>query len=290
MIKKVLAICIIIVLIGGFLMQWKHYAELEVYKSPNREWMDITPILEKDVWDETDYRTIFYQTGLGRRAIDTLSPEEKEGKILYAQTSFFNSPTIECTKNSIISWQEQNINGFVPDIIGIENGDILVSFCTHTYGWRNGHVGIVVDAKEGKTLEAIVMGQDSCIQNVDKWRRYPAFIVLRLKNVSKEKREEIAEYALENMKGIPYGFVTDVAEHIIKGEFEIGDTDCSHLIWRSYKNFGYDLDSDGGIIVTPRDIAESPLLEVVQVYGIDMDTIREKEKVLDEVGDSGIIP
>ena len=86
----------------------------------------------------------------------------------------------------------------------------------------------------------------------------------------------IADYTFENMSGIPYGFMTDILEHIIKVDAEIGDTDCSHLIWRSFKEFGYNLDSDGGLIVTPRDIAESSLLEVVQVYGIDLETIREK--------------
>ena len=33
------------------------------------------------------------------------------------------------------------------------------------------------------------------------------------------------------------------------------------------KQYGIDLDSDGGIIVTPTDIANSPYLEVVQSYG-----------------------
>lgn len=278
MIKKVLAGLLIIVFIGFFLMQWKHSTELEVYKSPNREWVELEEIISKERWDDNDYRTIFYQTGLGRRAIEAIPIDEQKEKILRAQKTFFLEPTVECTKNSIISWQEQNINKVLPEIIGIENGDILVSFCTHTYGWRNGHVGIVVDAEKGTTLEAIVMGEDSCIQSIEKWRRYPSFIILRLKGVPLSERQEIAEYTLENMAGIPYGFVTDVLEHVVKGDYEIGDTDCSHLIWRSFKEYGYDLDSDGGIIVTPRDIAGSPLLEVVQVYGIDLDTIREKAK------------
>ena len=276
MIKKVLAGIVIIVVAGFFLMQWKHSTELEAYKAPNRQRIALNEILSKEEWDNNDYRTVFYQTGLGRRAIEVIPEDEKKEKILMAQQVFFMEPTVECSKNSIISWHEQNTNSVLPEIIGVENGDILVSFCTHTYGWRNGHVGIVVDAAKGKTLEAIVMGEDSCVQSIGKWRRYPSFIILRLKGVSLSEREEIAEYTLEHMEGIPYGFVTDIFEHVIKGDFEIGDTDCSHLIWRSFKEHGYDLDSDGGIIVTPRDIAGSPLLEVVQVYGIDLETIREK--------------
>lgn len=275
MLKKVLAVAGIILLTVVILIQWKHNAELDVFRTPTREWINLEGILAKEEWNENDYRLVFYQTGLSRRAVETIPLEERLDKLLRAQHVFFTEPTVECTKNSIISWQEQNVNEQLPEIIGIEKGDILVSFCTHTYGWRNGHVGIVIDGEKGRTLEAIVMGEDSCVQSVQKWRNYPAFLVLRLKDASLSEREMIADYTFENMSGIPYGFMTDILEHIIKVDSEIGDTDCSHLIWRSFKEFGYNLDSDGGLIVTPRDIAESPLLEIVQVYGIDLEAIRE---------------
>lgn len=276
MLKRVCSGVGMIAAIVLILMQWTHITETEAYEAPNRQICDLNEILNKEEWDKNDYRVIFYQTGLSRRAISVIPENSRNDKILSAQQAFFREPAVECTKNSIISWQEQNTNCIQPEILGIQNGDILVSFCTHTYGWRNGHVGIVVDASEGKTLEAIVMGEDSCVQSIRKWRNYPSFIILRLKGIPLSEREAIAEYALEHMEGIPYGFVTDVLEHIIRGDGEIGDTDCSHLIWKSFKEFGYDLDSDGGFIVTPRDIAESPLLEVIQVYGIDLDTIKEK--------------
>ncbi len=275
MLKKILAVTGVILLAVMILLQWKHNAELDVYRKPTRERVELGETLDKDEWSDNDYRFMFYQTGLSRRAIETLPLKDRRDKIVYAQEAFFAEPMVECTKNSIISWQEQNINKMLPEIIGIEKGDILVSFCTHTFGWRNGHVGIVIDEELGRTLEAIVMGEDSCVQCVQKWRNYPSFIILRLKDASKSERERIADYTFENMTGIPYGFMTDILEHVIRGDYEIGDTDCSHLIWRSFMEFGYNLDSDGGIIVTPRDIAESPLLEVIQVYGIDLEAIRE---------------
>ena len=49
----------------------------------------------------------------------------------------------------------------------------------------------------------------------------------------------------------------------------LGGTQCAHLIWSAFAAAGYDIDSDGGWLVTPRDLARSPLLEVVQVYGVD---------------------
>ena len=277
MFKRLLAVGCFILLAVVVLLQWKHNAELDVFRKPTRERINLEEILAGDEWSEEDYRIVFYQTGLSRRAVETIPIEERRDTLLRAQQVFFTEPTVECTKNSIISWQEQNVNEELPEIIGIEKGDILVSFCTHTYGWRNGHVGIVIDGERGRTLEAIVMGEDSCVQSVQKWRNYPAFLVLRLKDASLSEREMIADYTFENMSGIPYGFMTDILEHIVKIDSEIGDTDCSHLIWRSFKEFGYNLDSDGGFIVTPRDIAESPLLEVVQVYGIDLEAIREKQ-------------
>ena len=44
-------------------------------------------------------------------------------------------------------------------------------------------------------------------------------------------------------------------------------TQCAHLVWLAYAAYGYDIDSNGGLIVTPKDIAESELFEVVQIYG-----------------------
>ena len=38
-------------------------------------------------------------------------------------------------------------------------------------------------------------------------------------------------------------------------------------------NAGYDLDPTGGPLVTPDDIANSPYLEVVQIYGFDPDKL-----------------
>lgn len=45
-------------------------------------------------------------------------------------------------------------------------------------------------------------------------------------------------------------------------------TQCAHLVWYAYRYFGYDLDSDGGFVVTPDDLYHSDLLELVQIYGI----------------------
>lgn len=44
---------------------------------------------------------------------------------------------------------------------------------------------------------------------------------------------------------------------------------CSHVLWYAFKQFGINLDSNGGLLVMPRDIARSPHLELVQNFGFD---------------------
>ena len=58
-------------------------------------------------------------------------------------------------------------------------------------------------------------------------------------------------------------------------------TQSAHMIWSCYRALGYDLDSDGGRLVTPRDLLDSPLLEVVQIYGIEPKSLVQKnDKIL----------
>lgn len=192
----------------------------------------------------------------------------------YAERDYRGEEII-CEPNSFISWEErvrEEYQGQFADCLqGLENGDILLTPCSHTFGWRNGHAAIVIDEETGETLESVVIGTDSCVQNLSKWRKYPGVAVLRLKNASKEERNAIAVYAKEHMQGISYGFRTDFMEHMPeKWRTDTGDTHCAHLIWSIYRHFGYDIDGDGGIWVTPKDIFLSPCLEIVERYHVDI--------------------
>lgn len=89
---------------------------------------------------------------------------------------------------------------------------------------------------------------------------------LRLKDVPAQTRAEIADYARENLTGVPY--------RLSAGMWDAPGTQCAHLVWSAYSRFGYDLDSDGGRIVTPKDLYESPLLEIVQIYGMEEDVFK----------------
>ncbi|HWQ77190.1 MAG TPA: hypothetical protein VN381_00090 [Anaerovoracaceae bacterium] len=232
-----------------------------------------------DYLTDDDYRTIFLQTGLGKAAADELLREntgaaDRVRVFEQYQDDFFTPASYECRVSAFIVHGESMRDedgmlrkGFeIPDV---RNGDIFITKATHSLGWRHGHAAVVVDTARGKTLEAILLGTPSVLQNVDKWRTYPSFIHLRLKDKNADAAG-IAEFAKEHMLGVPYGLLTGIP---LKAPEDVGKTQCSHVVWYPYERFGYDLDSDGTWLVTPKDIANSDLLEIVQVYGVNPEEI-----------------
>lgn len=265
-----------IIVIAGCLSFSSYLTEPYAHISPNYPQINIIPILSKENLNDQDYRTLFYQTGLGKTAIDEFRGNlfNSTQRILSFQQDFFSNIKYVCEKNSLISREEYVVDAFGHYINGAQiaplyNGYILITKSSHTYGWRNGHAALVVDAANGKTLESAVLGTNSCIQDISKWTNYPNFILLKLKGASQELQNEIAKSALKNLNNIPYNLTIGIFSPKFEKAGLIKGTHCSHLVWESFRLFGYDLDSDGGMIVTPKDIANSPLLEVVQVFGVN---------------------
>lgn len=263
--KYFIPLCVVLsllILLGGI---WQQTCEKKAHIMPEAEKADISRLLQKTSLSAEDYQILFAQTGLSKTAVDKLIKSGESEKLYTIQELFFREPEICCEKNSLISREE-----YVTDSQGrpekgmlladIENGDILYTPNSHVAGWRNGHAAMVVDAEEGLILEAQVLGKNSCFTSAKRWENYPAFAVLRLKDADMQQRSEIAERAAETLQGIPYRLSADT--------FGKG-THCSHLVWQAYKAFGWDIDSDGGLIVTPHDILTSPLLETIQLYGIE---------------------
>lgn len=254
--------------------------EPQGYVSPSYEKIDITHFLAQETLSGDDYKVLFYQTGLGKVAIDELLKNKETGKddIQEFQYNFFANKNILCEKIGIITSQESFIDnkgtykyGF--NLAPFQNGYVLITKATHSMGWRHGHAAIVTDAEKGETLEAVILGQNSQFQDINKWKTYPSFMMLKLKDTSPETLNEIASFSREYMYDEPYGLLIGLFSPKNPEPNSIKGTQCSHLVWYPFMQYGYDIDSDGWWLVTPKDIANSDLFEIVQIYGVDPDDI-----------------
>jgi len=264
---------IIILFIGLYVM---NTIEPSYYDRPNYEKIDISPILLKDKLSEVDYKILFYQTGLGKVAIDEIITKKDTAiiDILKFQDDFFEINNVLCERSSIITKTESIVDykgeykyGF--NLAPYENGYILITKSSHSLGWRHGHSAIITDAVNGYALEAVALGQNSESKDINDWRVYPSFIMLKLKDTSQETLSEIASFAKDNMNDIPYTLTVGLFNKKNPDIENLKSTHCAHLVWYSFKQFDYDIDSNGSLLITPKDIANSDLFEIVQIYGID---------------------
>lgn len=265
---------------------WSLYAENSAHYTPEYGKADVSFCMEREGLTQEDYRLLLQQTGLGRVAVDALLeplketalPEAEQKRILkqlkFLQDRLFASRKIDCAPNTLVTRQElfterMELPAGCSCFPVLENGDVLVTFNCHFLGWRSGHAGMVVDAEKGIVLEATELGSVSGLLSLEHWEDYPSVAVLRLRDASLEKRKEIADYAVQNLVGIPYRLSAGLMPNV--PEEENAGTQCAYLIWSAYHEFGVDLDGDGGFLVTPRDLYESPQLEIIQVYGLKLE-------------------
>lgn len=277
--KKILFAILLLLLIFTAINIMETLIEPQGYIKPEYSKTEISNILKKDILTEDDYKELLFQTGLGKAAIDELLLENNGIEtILKFQDNFFKETKVSCESIGIITSQESIVNhegkamyGF--ELAPIKNGYVLITKATHSLGWRHGHAAIVIDSKNKETLEAVILGSNTRIQNIDKWRVYPSFIMLKLKDTSQDTLDSIAKFSLDNLNDIPYGLTIGLTSKKNPDPSNIKSTQCSHLAWYPFKQYGYDVDSDGSWLVTPKDIANSDLFEIVQIYGVDPNEI-----------------
>ncbi len=271
--KKVivfLALCVLCFIISSVSV------EQTGYQKPTQEFVSLEAVLDQDVLSDSDYDLLYHQTGLGRSAIDDLRKQE-DGKetILRFQENFLTPIEYSCEFINPVTREENSIDkatgNYKPafELAPYRKGDVLISVSTHTLGFRHGHAAIVTG--ENTTIESIMLGYNSVTQDIDKWRYYTTFLMLRLKGVPQETLDEIVDYTLENMNDKPYSPFAGLLTPKNAPLEMLTATQCAHLVWYPFKQFGYDIDSDKGWLVTPRDIGESDLFEIVQVFGLDPD-------------------
>ncbi|MPM02860.1 hypothetical protein SDC9_49115 [bioreactor metagenome] len=273
--KKLIAVVSAILIIIAAIAILEEVIEPSGYIRPDYQKEDISIILEKETLTEEDYKQLFYQTGLGKTAVDELM-KKSDGKseIIKFQEIFFRDNEVLCEPIGIITNQESIVNDEGKPMYGFnfapyENGYVLITKATHSLGWRHGHAAIITDAERGETLEAVILGTNTMFQNINKWRVYPSFMMLKLKDTSQETLDEIAEFAKNNLNDVPYGLFVGLLSSKNPVPEKLKSTQCSHLVWYPFMQKGYDVDYDGSWLVTPKDIANSDLFEVVQIYGVD---------------------
>lgn len=253
-----IALCVFVV---AFYLLQRFFAHRNGYFSPDYAKVELTK--------ESDYETIFLQTGLGRAATDKLLKQNDFQTVLEIQSIFFQTPKVSC--QPLLEWftREDKLvdEGKIP-LVDLQAGDILITLSTHTGGWRHGHAGLVID--ENTVLECTVLGEESDVMDVEHWTEYSNVAVLRLKEITPSLQQEVVKYSLENLKDVPYhltsGWIGPKAPEPEDWQFGLH---CSYLVWYAWEHFGFDLDSDGGRLVSSYDILHSDELEIVQLYGMD---------------------
>ena len=235
---------------------------------PDYEKADLTATLSKSFLDESDYEFLYRQTGLTKLGVDGLVSEGKTERIYEIQSDFFGDNEFEKeTFGPFLCWEKRKSDKEVARA-ELENGDIIVSSSTHFSCFRFGHAAIVIDAEKGIVAESA--DSPSFVDPCDFFNR-PSFMILRLK-ADKETRQKIADYAKETLVGVDYSIFCG----IFTKKYEEGKptkSQCAHLVWYAFKHFGIDIDSSGGAIVLPKDIANSAELELVQNFGFDLDKL-----------------
>lgn len=238
------------------------------YHAPDDDMTDISYILEKEELTEKDYETLYRQTGLTKIGVDRCLSRGEVGKekIKSIQESFFDEYNIrrEFSWNFVCSvYTDKTL-----EYCYLENGDVIVSLSTFFTCFNIGHSGLVTDAGRAGILQSFDYGIESAVGSISDFLNRPTFIVLSPK-ADKETKDNVAKYAAENLTGKDYRFSVGILTDKNKCE----KTQCAHIVWYAYKNFGIDLDDNGGLTISPKGLANSEKMDIVQVFGFDLDKL-----------------
>lgn len=58
---------------------------------------------------------------------------------------------------------------------------------------------------------------------------------------------------------------------MITNNYDIPKTQCAHVVWYAYNRLGFNLVNENKSMILPFDLANSDNLEVVQVFGFDLE-------------------
>ena len=263
LISKVLAaiIAVAMVLYSGLVFDHQNLQWIPDYKQKSLE-----EIILKTELSQEDYDIIYQQTGVTKIGVDELINHGKMSLLTNLQKQLFERK--EVLTDMFTPFVCQHEIGESLETVPLQNGDIIVTDTTHLSFFKIGHAAMVVDAKNGLVLNAIGYDSKSKVMSIDEIVNRPNMIILRPK-LSKEKCQEVVDYALTELHNKEYSITVGILSD--KFPDEIQKTHCSHIIWAAYKHAGIDLDANGGAVVMPMDLVGSEHVDVIQIYGFDLD-------------------
>lgn len=234
--------------------------------SPNYEREDISKLLDGEL-DDADYDTLYRQTGLTRIGIDDLLAAGRRTKILKIQDSFFAKDDYESELFGAFVCAYDRKGGVPYEYPILRDGDVICCFSTYLSFIEIGHCGIVIDGERGIIAESAGYSTELKLVSAEGFFTCTSFIVLR-PDCDEEIRSAAVEYVKENMLGAKYDILAGIFEK--KDREPLRATHCSHAVWYAYNKVGVEIDSNGGKIVTPKDISLSENLKIVAVRGVDI--------------------
>ncbi|MEW5549973.1 YiiX/YebB-like N1pC/P60 family cysteine hydrolase [Peribacillus frigoritolerans] len=123
------------------------------------------------------------------------------------------------------------------------NGDILITYDNKTSGWRHGHAAIV-QKNNNYIVEAWPKKGVRSYKN--NWKnRFNSKKKMYVKGATSDNYTDAQKWAKKQI-GDPYKMPTGKNNHL---RFY-----CSSLVWQSWYHQGFDLDGNGGTVVTPADL------------------------------------
>lgn len=123
------------------------------------------------------------------------------------------------------------------------NGDVLITYDSEKMGWNYGHAA-VVRWDTAYVIEA--WPGDGVRYYKNNWKsRFNSWKGLWVKGATDRNYSDAQSYASGQL-GKKYS--------LAYGKYQANYFYCSLLAWKAWNNTGFNLDDDGGVLVTPGDI------------------------------------
>lgn len=279
---------LLLTLFGFYIAYWVADAKMHVW-NPDYDMLseqELKAIYEKPTLTDEDYNILFEQTGLTKVGIDRAKAKADGWKRVFdIQQLYFKERGIIKERYAPLVCTDY-MDGEEAEMIYLERGDIIISSSTHFSGFRIGHSAIVTNYKfTGEIYQSNQVGVANGFNDAKSmFANRTNFMVVRIKpeyfsetgrddESYRNNLDRVTEYISTQFADVPYSVFTAV----FTKKDGMKTTSCSHLLWYGFKHFddqnggkyNLDLDSNGRVLVMPKDIAESPYVELVQTFGFD---------------------